>query len=53
MAFSNGKHQYKGKLNSASQRKMSKIYKGLKFQKKELGDAFRKLEEEKNYDRKR
>ena len=47
--FSNGKHPYKGKTNGSGKRKQSKIYKGMKFSKKEkknLANAFEKIEDE-------
>lgn len=50
-AFTNGRHAYRGRLNSSGQRKASKIYKGIKCKKGKLQEAFKKLEKEKTYDR--
>lgn len=44
--FTNGKHSYFGKLNSRSQRKASKIYKGIKVDTKELEEALIRLSKE-------
>lgn len=47
MKFSNGKHSYYGKFNSAGRRKMSKIYKGMSVDKSKLVSAFSLIQAEK------
>lgn len=49
MKWTGGKHNYYGKYNSSSKRKMSKIYRGLKVNFRELNKAFNVLEEKKEY----
>lgn len=45
-AFTNGRHQFKGKFNGSGVRKRAKLYKGIKYDHKELGSAFNKIESE-------
>lgn len=44
MTHTNGRHAYKGILNSRSQRNRSKIYKGLNINLWKVNKAFRKLD---------
>lgn len=46
MKWSNGKHAYKGKNNDRGKRKASKVFKGMKVDKKDLKNAYKILEEE-------
>lgn len=41
--WSNGRHNYFGKYNSRSQRKVSKIYKGIVVNTKELEEALSRI----------
>lgn len=50
MKWTGGKHNYYGKYNSSSKRKMSKIYRGLKVNFRELNKAFNVLDGEKKYE---
>lgn len=47
MTHTNGRHAYKGILNSRSQRNRSKIYKGIKINFKKLQKAFKQLDKQK------
>lgn len=42
----NGRHAYRGLLNSRSKRQRSKLYKGLKINFKKLEKAFKQLDEQ-------
>jgi len=44
--WSNGRHNYHGKTNSRSQRKVSKIYKGIVVNTKELEEALSRISQE-------
>lgn len=44
--WSNGRHNYRGKTNSRSQRKVSKIYKGIVVNTKELEEALSRISNE-------
>lgn len=44
--WSNGRHSYRGKLNSRSQRKSSKIYKGISINYQELEQALIRIKQE-------
>jgi len=44
--WSTGRHSYRGKTNSRSQRKASKIYKGIKVDTKELEKTLIRLSKE-------
>jgi len=44
--WSNGRHSYRGKLNSRSQRKSSKIYKGISINYQELEKALIRIKQD-------
>ena len=47
MTWSNGRHNYYGKYNSRSQRRLSKMTAGLKIDKRGVSIAFKEIENEK------
>jgi len=46
LKFTNGRHSYRGLRNSRSQRKASKIYKGIRVDTKELEEALTRIAKE-------
>lgn len=48
MTWTNGRHAYRGLRNSAGQRKMSKILKGLKMTWRDVGQMWQDVEKENN-----
>lgn len=46
MTHTNGRHAYRGLLNSRSKRQRSKLYKGVKINFKKLEKAFKQLDAE-------
>lgn len=49
LKHSNGRHAYRGKENGSGKRKMSKLFKGMKVNRKALVGAFNQIDKEKVY----